>query len=134
MLHLLRACAGADMVTGIIMKRQVLQRTVIFVSAIVGILTERKRQKMPKTAKRTTDLRLTVEYELDDNYKDVESLIDKAVGKTSDGSGAGFGSRDLGYYFKTTKSLTKPLSRMINLARKLEKKEIYLNISVGVSY
>ena len=63
--------------------------------------------------------KLYVVYDLNEHdFGSLDKKIREAVGKYSDGSGAGFGERDIDWSFDTEKEMTAALARVIGLRLK----------------
>jgi hypothetical protein len=67
------------------------------------------------------EIKMPVEYVLSVEYSgfpdEADRQIEKVVGKTCDGSGYGFGGRDMSFYFKTVKGANGAKERLL-LAKK----------------
>lgn len=74
-------------------------------------------------SKNKTTYRLTVEYEGFD--QEFDKKIEKTIKRECDGSGFGFGGRDLGFYYKTKLSAVNARRKLKNRFRSKIQCQIY---------
>ena len=77
---------------------------------------------------------ISVEYKFDpSNFETTDALIEKAVGKSSDGSGTDFKTRDMSFSFKDEASANLAKSKVEKLMKSWFSKSKLKNLKVTVN-